>query len=151
MTLLNILPILIGIIIFIIIFFVIRPFFEKKQLEKKLKKKVYSYISQGQTLREVLRTVTVDVLARETRWGRSGGLGTSKLADKIADEMDKLQAKMSVDNILEIYSEFIDLYILKKKNELEPQDLLNLSKVLDNMEFYEKDGYFFLKYKPPKA
>ncbi len=138
---------LLGVLVFMLtLFFVLAvvPFFLFKRREKNIKKLVYKYIHSGESLRGALRILTIDILPKETKIN----LGSSTFAEIVADEMQKLQKKMDDENIFEIYSQFIDLYIYKNRHNLTNEDTIKLQKAVRNMQLKEKDGYYVLKYSP---
>lgn len=135
---------LIPFLLALIFFLVGLPYLRFLGRKRLIKKIVYGQMLQGVDLKEAIRVATIDIIAMNTKID----LGSSWIAEHVSNEMDKLQKKMDVDNVIDIYYEFIDMYILQKKHSLSSKDSLKIKRAAENMEFRERDGYFALKYKP---
>lgn len=134
---------LIVIIILFVGFFllVVWGFMKYKNKERMDKNEVYSYIRDGLSLEESLRTAFSNLNKYQAL-----GLHNSTI-DKVGNILAGLEKMMDTNNIIEIYSTFIHRYIyrdgrLKKPTNLSDEKIIY---ALENLDFNERNGYFVIK------
>ena len=105
------------------------------------KNEVYSYLRDGLSLEEALRTAFSNLNKYQ-----SIGLHNSTI-NKVSSGIAGLAKKMDTDNVIEIYSTFIHRYIYKDGRTKKPTNLSDEKIIcaLETLDFNERNGYFVIK------
>ena len=135
--------ILATIAILIVVFFlwIVWGFIKYKNKERTDKNEVYSYLRDGLSLEEALRTAFSNLNKYQ-----SIGLHNSTI-NKVSSGIAGLAKKMDTDNVIEIYSTFIHRYIYKDGRTKKPTNLSDekIIYALETLDFNERNGYFVIK------
>jgi hypothetical protein len=135
--------ILATIVILIVVFFlwIVWGFVKYKNKERMDKNEVYSYLRDGLSLEESLRTAFSNLNKYQ-----SIGLHNSTI-NKVSSGIAGLATKMDTVNVIEIYSTFIQRYIYRDGRTKKPTNLSDekIIYALETLDFNERNGYFVIK------
>jgi hypothetical protein len=120
---------------------VVWGFIKYKNKERMDKNEGYSYLRDGLSLEEALKTAFSNLNKY-----LSIGLNSSTI-DKVSSGISGLAKTMDTDNVIEIYSTFIHRYIfrdgrIKKPTKISDEKIIY---ALETLEFNERNGYFVIK------
>lgn len=116
-------------------------FLKYRVREKGDKNSIYYRLSEGLTLNEAIEKEFSDL----NKFSKIGL--TPQVIKTVANEIANLEERMTVDNVIEIYSTFIYRYIFRNGQLKNPSNLdeTKILRVIYSLEFIEKDGYFVIK------
>ena len=131
----------ISILIVGILLWVVWSFVKYKNNERMDKNEIYSYLRDGLSLGQALKTAFSNLNKYETLNLREATI------DRVSSEMANLEKTMSVDNVIESYSTFIHRYIYRDGSRKNPKNLSDqkILYALGTLDFDEHNGYFLMK------
>jgi len=120
---------------------IVWSFAKYKNEERMNKNEIYSYLRDGLSSREALKTAFSDL----NKYGTFGLQDTT--IDRVSSEIANLEKTMSTDNVIEIYSTFIHRYIYRNGSRKKPKNLSDQKIIyaLETLDFDEHNGYFLMK------
>ncbi|MCK9573636.1 MAG: hypothetical protein M0R20_04485 [Candidatus Omnitrophica bacterium] len=116
-------------------------FIKYKSKERMDKNEIYSYLRDGLSLEYALRKTFSNL-------NKFQNLGLQELTlNRVSEKIAGLINKTDMDNVIEIYSDFIHRYIFRGGQLKNPQSLSDqkILYALESMEFNERNGYFVIK------
>ncbi len=136
---------LIIVIIAYLLFFqvpIVWRFIEYKKLEKSYKKEIYEYLYR----RGLSLSGSLEMAFSNLNESKNIKLDHS-IVFVVAREISNLNKIMSVENVIEIYSQFIYRYIFNNGKDKKPKEISKekLIYALDNIDFDNYNGYFVIK------
>jgi hypothetical protein len=132
--------IIIAILITGLITYIIWEFIKYRNKNKLFENEVYSHINNGLSLEDALKLSFI-------RLNNSQNFGLSdstiiKVCDKIVD----LEKRMNTENVVEIYSSFINRYIYKSGKITNPKNISDKKIIyaIENLNLHNGNGYFVI-------
>lgn len=120
---------------------VVWGYIKYKHRERMDKNEIYSHLHDGLALKEALKTAFSNLNKYQ-----SLGLQDSTI-DRVSTGIADLAKTMDTDNVVEIYSTFVHMYIFRNGRTKKPTNLSDQKIIysLETLDFNERNGYFVIK------